>query len=60
LGGDRYHHNSGCDPVPGLRPGKKGFNFTSGIHLSIGQETVTVGTMAALRPDDYSGIDPAL
>lgn len=31
----------------------EGFNFTGATHLSIGQEAVAVGTMAALRPDDY-------
>ncbi len=31
----------------------EGFTFTGATHLSIGQEAVAVGTMAALRPDDY-------
>ncbi|UCC67197.1 MAG: pyruvate dehydrogenase, partial [Armatimonadota bacterium] len=31
----------------------EGFSFTGATHLSIGQEAVAVGTMAALRPDDY-------
>ena len=31
----------------------EGFSFTGATHLSIGQEGVAVGTMAALRPDDY-------
>jgi 2-oxoisovalerate dehydrogenase E1 component len=31
----------------------QGFTFTGATHLSIGQEAVAVGTMAALRPDDY-------
>jgi 2-oxoisovalerate dehydrogenase E1 component len=30
-----------------------GFEFTGATHLSIGQEAVAVGTMAALRGDDY-------
>jgi len=32
--------------LPGLR-------FVGATHLSIGQEAVAVGTMAAIRPDDY-------
>jgi 2-oxoisovalerate dehydrogenase E1 component len=31
----------------------EGFSFTGATHLSIGQEAVAVGTMAALRGDDY-------
>ncbi len=31
----------------------EGFSFTGATHLSIGQEAVAVGAMAALRPDDY-------
>jgi 2-oxoisovalerate dehydrogenase E1 component len=31
----------------------EGFAFTGATHLSIGQEAVAVGTMAALRGDDY-------
>jgi len=31
----------------------EGFTFTGATHLSIGQEAVAVGTMAALRPDEY-------
>jgi len=31
----------------------EGFNFTGATHLSIGQEAVAVGAMAALRADDY-------
>jgi len=31
----------------------EGFSFTGATHLSIGQEAVAVGTMAALRADDY-------
>jgi 2-oxoisovalerate dehydrogenase E1 component len=31
----------------------EGFIFTGATHLSIGQEAVAVGTMAALRADDY-------
>ena len=31
----------------------EGFSFTGATHLSIGQEAVAVGTMAAIRPDDY-------
>lgn len=31
----------------------EGFSFTGATHLSMGQEAVAVGTMAALRPDDY-------
>jgi len=31
----------------------EGFSFTGATHLSIGQEAVAVGTMAALLPDDY-------
>jgi 2-oxoisovalerate dehydrogenase E1 component len=30
-----------------------GFSFTGATHLSIGQEAVAVGVMAALRADDY-------
>jgi len=30
-----------------------GFEFTGATHLSIGQEAVAVGSIAALRPDDY-------
>lgn len=30
-----------------------GFQFIGATHLSIGQEAVAAGTMAALRPDDY-------
>ncbi len=40
-----------------LKDGKvkpyEGFSFTGATHLSIGQEAVAVGTMAALRGDDY-------
>jgi 2-oxoisovalerate dehydrogenase E1 component len=35
-----------------VRP-HEGFSFTGATHLSIGQEAVAVGTMAALRGDDY-------
>jgi 2-oxoisovalerate dehydrogenase E1 component len=35
-----------------VRP-HEGFQFTGATHLSIGQEAVAVGTMAALRGDDY-------
>jgi 2-oxoisovalerate dehydrogenase E1 component len=31
----------------------EGFSFTGATHLSIGQEAVAVGTMGALRADDY-------
>jgi len=31
----------------------EGFRFVGATHLSIGQEGVAVGAMAALRPDDY-------
>jgi 2-oxoisovalerate dehydrogenase E1 component len=31
----------------------EGFSFAGATHLSIGQEAVAVGTMAALRGDDY-------
>jgi len=31
----------------------EGFSFTGATHLSIGQEAVAVGAMAALRADDY-------
>jgi 2-oxoisovalerate dehydrogenase E1 component len=31
----------------------EGFSFSGATHLSIGQEAVAVGTMAALRGDDY-------
>ena len=43
--------------VVALKEGKvtpcEGFSFTGATHLSIGQEAVAVGTMAALRGDDY-------
>jgi 2-oxoisovalerate dehydrogenase E1 component len=43
--------------VVGLKDGTvkpyEGFSFTGATHLSIGQEAVAVGTMAALRGDDY-------
>ncbi len=43
--------------VISLKDGKvkphDGFSFTGATHLSIGQEAVAVGTMAALRGDDY-------
>lgn len=31
----------------------EGFSFSGATHLSLGQEAVAVGTMAALRGDDY-------
>ena len=31
----------------------KGFRFVGATHLSIGQEAVAVGSMSAIRPDDY-------
>ncbi len=43
--------------IVNLKDGKvkpyEGFSFTGATHLSIGQEAVAVGTMAALRGDDY-------
>jgi 2-oxoisovalerate dehydrogenase E1 component len=40
-----------------LKSGKfvpqEGFNFIGATHLSIGQEAVAAGAMAALNPDDY-------
>jgi len=43
--------------IVALKDGKvrpyEGFSFTGATHLSLGQEAVAVGTMAALRPDDY-------
>ncbi len=43
--------------VVGLKEGTvkpyEGFSFTGATHLSVGQEAVAVGTMAALRGDDY-------
>jgi 2-oxoisovalerate dehydrogenase E1 component len=43
--------------VVALKDGKvapcEGFSFSGATHLSIGQEAVAVGTMAALRGDDY-------
>ena len=31
----------------------EGFSFTGATHLSIGQEAVAVGSMSAIKPDDY-------
>lgn len=43
--------------VVALKEGKvvprEGFSFSGATHLSIGQEAVAVGTMAALRGEDY-------